>query len=40
MSDMANEGIPETVYRRIEAQRLAAPKSGVKVGHSLTYIYS
>lgn len=31
MFDMASEGVPESVYRSIEAQRLRAPRSGVKV---------
>ncbi len=33
MSQMSTEGVPESVYRSIEAKRLQAPKTGVKVKH-------
>ena len=31
MKEMDSDGIPESVYRSIEAKRMAAPNSGVKV---------
>jgi hypothetical protein len=31
MSHMHGEGVPESVYRSIEAKRLAGPQTGVKV---------